>query len=142
LEYILPLPQLAPFYPDTWIALAIALNGRWQALDQTLTLYRIHDANRSDPAGKAWQAARKARSGSAALRNSLLAEELLQRSIAADPAKRKMVEEFASHHRQRSLYSKNIFIRLVQAVKELLKLHYRKYSNNWRTFIADILFKP
>ncbi|MBO5923351.1 MAG: glycosyltransferase [Lentisphaeria bacterium] len=141
LEYIMPFPELAPFYPDTWIALAVALNSNMQMCNELLTLYRIHNANRSNPAGSLWQSARRSRNNSAAARNSMLAEELLQRSIAADPARRKMVENFALHHRNRSLYSKNIFVRTGQMFIELYTFRYSKYSNGWRTFAADMIFR-
>ena len=141
LEYIMPFPELAPFYPDTWIALAVALNSNMQMCNELLTLYRIHDSNRSNPAGNLWQSARRSRNNSAAARNSMLAEELLQRSKAADPARRKMVENFALHHRNRSLYSKNIFVRTGQMFIELCTFRYSKYSNGWRTFAADMIFR-
>lgn len=142
LEYIMPFPELAPFYPDTWIALAIALNGSWLAVDRCLTSYRIHDSNRSNPAGNALKAAKKSRSCSAAGRNRLLAVELLERCQTAAPEKRKMLQEFALHHQTRESYSGKRFIRLFQAAGELLRGGYKKYSNNLRTFIADIIFKP
>lgn len=140
LNYILPFPELAPFYPDTWVALAAALNSNIKMCNEVLTLYRIHNANRSNPAGNAWLAAKKARKNSAAERNYLLATELLKRCSNADPAKRGLLENFARHHRQRSLYSKNIILRAIQAGRELCTLHYRKYSNGLKTFIADLLF--
>lgn len=142
LEYILPFPQLTPFYPDTWIALSTALNSKWLMCNGCLTLYRLHTANNSDPAGRVWQAAKKARTDSAARRNYLLACNLLVRGKSFEPEKRKMLEEFALHHCSRSLYDKNIVIRTAQAVRELCGLRYKKYANGLRTFIADIIFKP
>jgi len=142
LEYLLPFPELEPFYPDTWIALAIALNGKWQALDRSLTLYRVHQSNCSAPAGNALQAARHARRSSAALRNNLLAQELLKRAIGSDPAKEKILKNFALHHRKRSLYSKHLPIRLLQTAAELCSLRYFKYSNGLKTAAADLLIPP
>ena len=141
LEYVLPFPDLAPFYPDTWLAFSAAFNGKVQALDRILTLYRVHNANNSTPAGAAWQGAAKARRTSAAKRNQLLAEEILKRSKINELSKRKMMEKFADHHQKRSLYSSNIFIRAVQALGQLFALKYTRYSNGFRTFAADVIFR-
>ena len=140
LEYILPFPELAPFYPDTWIALSTAFNGNVQAVDRVLTLYRVHDANSSNPAGAALQGAAKARRSSAAKRNDLLAEEILKRSKSNKLCRRKMLEAFAALHRKRSLYSSNIFIRSIQALGQLFALKYARYANGIRTFAADVIF--
>ena len=142
LEYILPFPELKPFYPDSWIALAIAANGKWQALNRSLTFYRVHDCNRSNPSGNALQAAGKARKSAAAKRNYLLAQELLQRSGAIDTDKLKLIQTFSWHHFKRSQYSSKFLLRIVQTLCEACTLRYSKYSNGLRTIIADILFAP
>ena len=139
LEYIMPFPELEPFYPDTWIAFSIALNGSWAAINQCLTLYRVHNNNQSNPVGNTVKAARRARKSATAQRNFLLAGEILDRSHVAGATERKMLENFALHHRKRSAYSCNIFIRSWQVVCELLSWRYSKYSNGWRTAAADIV---
>lgn len=141
LEYILPFPELEPFYPDTWIALSVAFNGNIQALDRCLTLYRVHENNASTPAGDNIRAARKARRSSAAERNYMLACEILKRSGNTNARKREILENFASHHHKRSLYSANILYRAMQAFRQLLTLQYSKYSNGMRSFIADVIFR-
>ena len=140
LDYILPLPELAPFYPDTWIAFAIALNSRWQIINESLTQYRIHTGNDSAPAGNQISAAIKARQCSAAERNYLLAQELIRRSSNADPAKVEQLEKFALFHRKRHGYSSNLINRTLQALQEVCTLHYHRYANGLRTFAADVLF--
>ncbi len=141
LEYILPFPELEPFYPDTWIAFSIALNGSWEAINQCLTLYRMHSSNRSNPLGNALKSAIKARENSAARRNYLLAQELLKRKKSAKQADIRLLEKFALHHKNRSEYSFNVISRTAQAVREVCTLRYWRYSNGLRTAIADVLLK-
>ena len=141
LEYILPFPDLEPFYPDTWIALSAAFNGKVQAVEQNLTLYRIHNTNNSTPASGALNAALKARRSSAAKRNHLIAGEILKRSKNNNLRKRKTLEKFALHHLKRSLYSPHIFIRAVQAMGQLIAWNYFRYSNGIRSFVADLIFR-
>ena len=140
LEYIMPFPELEPFYPDTWIAFSIALNGSWEAINQCLTFYRVHIANQSTPLAGNVSAARKARTSSVARRNYLLAQELLKRKKSAKQANIHLLEKFALHHKNRSEYSCNVISRTAQAVREVCTLRYCHCSNGVRTFAADILF--
>ena len=78
LEKLLPFPELSPFYPDTFIALLIAAAGKWQAMPETLTLYRIHSSNESAPVQGALSSARKARKLRAAYRNAELANIIIK----------------------------------------------------------------
>lgn len=143
LEYLLPFPELTPFYPDTYAALAIALNSQWNSINKCLTLYRIHNSNRSNPAGNTLQAVRKARNSScsAAKRNHLLAEELLQRCSAAPEEKRKLLKKFSRFHKKRSEYANNIFIRALQVVSMLCTAGYHRYANGLQSAAADIVFR-
>ena len=140
LEYILPFPELEPFYPDTWIAFSIALNGSWEAINQCLTFYRVHTDNQSTPLAGNVSAARKARTSSVARRNYLLAQELLKRKKSAKQANIQLLEKFALHHKKRSEYSCNVIFRTAQAVREVCTLRYCHCSGGFRTFAADILF--
>lgn len=142
LEYILPFPELEPFYPDTWIAFSIALNGSWAATNQCLTLYRVHTENQSAPLGSNVLAARKARTSSGARRNYLLAQELLKRRKSAAKENIRLLEKFALHHKNRSEYSCNVIFRTVQAVREVCTLRYCHCSGGFPTLAADILFPP
>ena len=140
LEYLLPFPELAPFYPDTFIALSIAANSRWRAIAQELTLYRLHGSNESSPAGGGLTSARRARANHAALRNALLAEEIIARTPDKLPsATRSTLQKFAEFHHRRDTYSSNIAVRTLQVLNQMLKLNYYNFAGNLRTIIADII---
>ncbi len=143
LQTALPFPELAPFFPDTWLALLTAAGGKWHAVNEILTLYRIHSSNESTPQGQEFSAARRARKSQAALRNALLAEEVISRRqkklSAGDLA---LLQDFALHHRTRSELSGCIFCRLAAILKELFSMRYSKYSNGIKTAIADLLLSP
>lgn len=142
LEKLLPFPELSPFYPDTFIALLIAAAGKWQAMPETLTLYRIHSSNESAPVQGALSSARKARKLRAAYRNAELANIIISRCKDIPPDKLSGLKNFARHHSRRDNYSVNIFLRTLQVLEELLLLRYKRYSDSLRTAIADVLIKP
>ena len=144
LKYILPLPELVPFYPDTWIGLRIALLSDWVKVDEQLTDYRIHGNNQSAPelAGIAGQMrlSRKARS-----KNSLgvtveLADALekIPENFSLPLEKRIMLASFRKHYAVRSKYSANILLRSIQICREILSMRYWRYSNGWKSIAADL----
>ena len=144
LKYILPLPELVPFYPDTWIGLRIALLSDWVKVDEQLTDYRIHGNNQSAPelAGIAGQMrlSRKARS-----KNSLgvtveLADvlEKIPENFSLPLEKQIMLASFRKHYALRSKYSANILLRSIQICREILSMRYWRYSNGWKSIAADL----
>lgn len=142
LEYILPFPELKPFFPDTFIALSIAANGKWHAVDQALTLYRIHSSNESSPSGSGLSAARRSRADRAALRSALIAGEIIRRRGDKLPCNIVcQLKKYAIFQKQRDSYSCNLLLRTLQVLREACKLNYCRYSSNFRTFFADILLK-
>ena len=142
LEKLLPFPELSPFYPDTFIALLIAAAGKWQALPETLTLYRIHSSNESAPVQGAVASAKKARKLRAAYRNAELANVIINRCRDITPEKLSMLKNFARHHARRDNFSANILLRSIQVLNELLCLRYKRYSDSLRTAIADMIIRP
>ncbi|MBE6366769.1 MAG: glycosyltransferase [Lentisphaerae bacterium] len=141
LEKLLPFPELAPFYPDTWIALTIAAAGKWKALNEIHTHYRVHQNNQSSPRSAQWTAAGKARKNQAPLRNALLAEEILQRNPEniAPPAQAQL-QQFIEHHSIRSKYAPMRLIRSWQIFREYCSGRYDLYSNGIKSAIADCIW--
>ncbi len=144
LKYILPLPELAPFYPDTWIGLRIALLSDWVKVDEQLTDYRIHGNNQSAPelAGIAGQMrlSRKARSQNSLGVTVELADvlEKIPENFSLPLEKQIMLASFRKHYAIRSNYSANILLRSIQIFREILSMRYCRYSNGWRSIAADL----
>lgn len=141
LEYLLPFPELAPFYPDTWIGLSCAAPEKISLIDEVLTLYRIHEHNQSTPGADSILSARKARNSNAALRNSLLTGEIMRRqSGTLNGSQQKMLQKFAAFHAQRSQYSSNILLRMFQIQQQFFRARYCRFANGIKTAIADWIF--
>ena len=141
LAYLLPFPELAPFYPDTWIGLSCAAPEKISLIDEVLTLYRIHEHNQSTPGADSILSARKARNSNAALRNSLLTEEIMRRqSGTLNGSQQKMLQKFAAFHAQRSQYSSNILLRMFQIQQQFFRARYCRFANGIKTAIADWLW--
>jgi len=142
LGYIMPLPELAPFYPDTFIGLSIAADSSWRAVPECLTLYRIHSNNESAPKSGNLTAAARARANRAAWRSAQLAEIIIARANGKLPAgKLRMLQKFAAFQKKRDAYSKNLFLRTVQVFFQAVKWNYCRFANGFRTMIADILIR-
>ena len=142
LEYLLPFPELHPFYPDTFIALSIAAHSQWRAVPQQLTLYRLHNSNESVPQSSAFASGVRARSNRAALRNALLAETIIERAQAKLPPEVCcQLQKFALFHQKRDRYSKNFLLRTLQVLIQAIKLNYWRFANNLRTIAADVIIK-
>lgn len=144
LPWIMPYPELDPFYSDTWIALRVASQGRWAMADEKLTLYRVHGDNLSAPkkAGLAEQA-RRSRSRTAKYsfrRTAELAEELIRRlPDSADPDVRAALEMFRRHYAVRLGYPDNMLLRSGCIMREILTGRYGRFSNGWKSAAADLL---
>ncbi|MBE6370261.1 MAG: glycosyltransferase [Lentisphaerae bacterium] len=142
LEYILPMPELEPFFCDTWIGLCVAALSQWRCTDQILTAYRMHNCNSSVPGQNDIAAARRARSRQAPLRNYALAQTLLSRcrnELATDAQVTARLKRFAVHQQNRSCYADNFLLRAWQIIKELISLRYFYCSNGWKSAIGDYL---
>lgn len=143
LEKLMPFPELTPFYPDTWLGLAIAAAGKWYALDECLTLYRLHRSNQSSPDSSPLAGARRARAARAAYRSSTLAEEIVQRFDSELPAEnRLMLQKYAAFQLARDNYSKSFMLRALQILPRLLSGQYCRYANSLATAAADLLIAP
>ena len=142
LDYVLPFPELSPFYPDTFLALCIASRSKWAIIPECLTLYRIHSSNLSNPDSNIAVDARRARKNGAASRNAQLAEIILHRNAdKLSPENKKLLRQFKNHHHRRSIYSQNIVKRCWQVAFELLRGGYLA-AGSIKSAIADILFAP
>lgn len=143
LKKLLPFPELTPFYPDTWLGLAIAAAGKWYALDECLTLYRLHRSNQSSPDSSPLAGARRARAARAAYRNSTLAEEIVQRFDSELTAEnRLMLQKYAAFQLARDNYSTSLIFRALQILPKLLSGQYCRYANSLSTAAADLLISP
>ena len=143
LEKLLPFPELAPFYPDTWLGLAIAAAGKWYALNECLTLYRLHNSNQSSPESSPLAGARRARAARAAYRNSVLAQEILQRFASELSAEnRQALQKYAAFQLARDSYSTSFIIRALQILPKFLSGQYCRYADSLSTAAADLLIPP
>lgn len=145
LPWILPYPELDPFYSDTWIGLRVASQGRWAMADEELTLYRVHGGNLSAPGMETLteQARRSRRNGTrlSRARTAELAAELLRRlSAASSDEVRAELERFRRHYEVRRDYPSGALPRTFAVLRELLSGRYRRFSNGWRSAAADIFF--
>ena len=147
LNYIFPIPEITPFYLDTWIGLCIALFSNWAMIDEELTDYRVHENNESSPkmAGIITQVilSKKARSKNSIAATVKLADDLLEISQGkVSNEKLNSLKNFKTHYVVRNNYSHFFVIRVVQVLFELLSFRYKYYSNGWKSIAADIiLFK-
>ena len=143
LEKLLPFPELAPFYPDTWLGLAIAAAGKWYVLDECLTLYRLHSSNQSSPESSPLAGARRARKARTAYRNSVLAQEIIQRFASELPeANRQVLQKYAAFQLARDKYSNSFILRALQILPKLISGQYCRYADSISTAAADLLISP
>lgn len=143
LEKLLPFPELAPFYPDTWLGLAIAAAGKWQVLNECLTLYRLHSSNQSSPESSSLAGARRARAARAAYRSSVLAQEIIQRfDSELSIENRQALQKYADFQLARDNYSQNFLLRALQITPRLFTGQYCRYADSISTAAADLLIAP
>ena len=143
LKKLLPFPELTPFYPDTWLGLAIAAAGKWYVFNKCLTLYRLHNSNQSSPESSPLAGARRARAARAAYRNSVLAQEILQRFASELSAEnRQALQKYAAFQLARDSYSTSFIIRALQILPKFLSGQYCRYADSLSTAAADLLIPP
>ena len=143
LDYLLPFPELPPFYPDTWIALQTAVHSHFGMVPQAMTLYRVHGDNVSAPQlpGLRTQIAlsRKARHRKSIAKRMELAESVIARMPGNIPgSKREKVERFRQHYWRRMNFSRHIAVRFFQVMAEYVRGGYNRFSNGWKSAAADI----
>ena len=139
----LPLPELDPFYIDTFFGLNFAIANQWLICDRELTLYRVHTDNLSAPqnGNLLAQAALSvnARKQNSLLRTAEIATELITRfNTSVDNKTLTALKNYRLHHQNRAAYSKNIFCRFFQISRELFAGRYRKYSALYKA-VVDLL---
>ena len=144
LQYLLPFPELPGFYPDSWIALQLAIHSQWALTPEKLTLYRVHGGNVTAPQLEN-TAAQLRRSRAVRAKNGIaqtvrLGEVLLAQTAADIPEnKLKMVQDFTTHYTKRAKYSGNFLLRSCQIAGEVFSGRYFKYSNGIKSIAADLL---
>lgn len=143
LAYILPMPDLPGFYPDSWIALQVAIHCNWKLVDDILTLYRVHQNNVTDPqiADLSTQLilSRQARARNGIVQTLHLADELIRRSPQdLDERRMRQLKAFRMHYLRRSSYPVQRWKKWIYVIKEALSLRYFYYSNGWKSIAADL----
>lgn len=144
LGYILPLPELAPFYPDTWIALQTAIHSNWKIVPEELTLYRVHQSNQSAPVmggvRTQLELSRQSRKKAAASRRAAIAGELLTRLAEDTPLfTRLRLADYAAFQQRRADYSSNWISKTFEIFIELIQGKYHAYADGVKSALADLI---
>ncbi|MBE6398552.1 MAG: glycosyltransferase family 2 protein [Lentisphaerae bacterium] len=144
LQYVLPFPEISGFYPDSWIALQVALRSQWALTPEKLTCYRVHSGNITAPqlatAAVELRRSQAVRAKNGIAQTARLGEVLLDRIAPETPDfRRKMVQDFTTHYTKRAKYSGNFLLRSIQIAGEVCSGRYFKYSNGVKSIAADLL---
>ena len=145
-QYLLPFPEMPGLYPDTWIAQMLsASGGRWLALPECLTLYRLHGANLSRPGdtglfARIGAARRGLRNGHLTGRR-MIAEALLERLPRQAENNRPLLERYLAFCRARESLSPRFCKRLFAALRLWGRGDYRRFDRCWRTLAVDLFLR-
>jgi len=145
-DRLLPFPEMPGLFADSWLALRLAAaGGRWYALPEVLTCYRLHADNLSGPAetGLAGQmrAARRALAAGHLRGRRLIAEALLRDLGGAGEGNRVLLEQYCAFVRAREELPRGAARRFWNVLKLAGRGAYRRFDNGWKSVMVDLLLR-
>ncbi len=144
-KFLLPFPELIGLYPDTWIGLALAMCGRWQALPEILTDYRIHTDNASAPGRRGFfaqlRASRRAIHHNFLHGNTLIAEALWRRRAFSGGTSTRQLAAYLDFCRVRETLRPEFRRRLPAIFRAWRNGDYQRFANGWKSLGVDLLLR-
>jgi len=142
IEWAVPFPP--EWLHDEWLAVIASLRGRLIRIDRPLIRYRQHGANQIGAQRRGIVEKLKfvlANGGDYQRRKLARMRHLRARlsELAAEPAALRLTERTLEHAGARASLSAARWLRIPTVLRELVNLHYFRYSSGWTSAIRDLV---